>query len=106
MVAEHEGTDVSEGQQWRKKLLPVGRLLVFLSAVAIAIVWARVSRLMHLRSFNEMAIYVFGGLLISLLAVVLLLLSKGRMRWLFIVLGIAEFIFWFSFPAIAARLFA
>ena len=57
------------------------------------------------RSFNELATYIFGGLILSITAIVFLLLGTGKKRWLFISISVIELILFFGFAAMAAQLY-
>jgi len=96
---------MSENPQWRTKVFHIGRWLVIASAVDLLFAWARTPHLMRTRSFNELAAWIFGDLFISLAALVLLLLARGRRRWVFLVAVLIELFFWYDFAAMAAQLF-
>jgi hypothetical protein len=96
---------VSEARNWRDTCLSIGKSIATICAVIYVIAWFRVPHLMPRRSFNELAAYIFGGLILSITAIVLLLLGTGEKRWLFVSISVIELILFFGFAAMAAKLY-
>ena len=96
---------MSEARNWRDMCLSIGKSIATICAVVYVIAWFRVPHLMPRRSFNELAAYIFGGLILSITAIVFLLLGTGKKRWLFVSISAIELILFFGFAAMAAQLY-
>jgi hypothetical protein len=94
-----------EIQDWRSRCFRLGRSVVIFCGLLYVVAWLRTPHLMPRHSFNELAIYIFGGLILSVAALILIVVGQGKLRWLFVASSMIEIILFYGFAAMAAQLF-
>jgi len=90
--------------RWRQNLFKAGWCLLIADAVALPLAGARSPHLRATRGYDELSFWIFGGVILALLSLFLLMFGSRWKRVALAVCALVELFLWIGYAALMVQL--